>query len=183
MEEEEKKEQTETEEAKEKSFMEWCKAHPKTVFAIRVFLWATFAAILPFAFIAWRYGIFTSECKIQLSGWGFIAVIVLIVFVSTLIRYVYKGLKPGFAKQCVFGLVSIILPLIMLYLLIDSIENSIQIFKQALCCVILCETISIPLNPFPSWIAKRQTNDEQKKAENMADVFWEKFFNKKKDNE
>lgn len=171
------------EDKKKKSLVEWCKEHPKTVFAIRFVLWAACAAVLPFAFIAWRYDIFTTASKIKLTGWGFIAVIILIVFVSTLIKYVYKGLKPGLAKQCVFGFVSIVLPLVILYLLITSIEDSIRLFKQALGCTILCEAAGIPLNPFPAWLAKRAKEDKAKEAETMSDIFWDKFFSKKKDDE
>ena len=177
-------ERIEAEEDKEKkNLAEWCKEHPKTVFAIRFVLWAACAAVLPFAFIAWRYDIFTTESKIKLTGWGFIAVIILIVFVSTLIKYIYKGLKPGLAKQCVFGFVSIVLPLVILYLLITSIEANMRLFKQALGRTILCEAVGIPLNPFPAWLAKRAKEDKAKEAETVSDIFWDKFFSKKKDGE
>ena len=164
-----------------RSLVEWGKDHPKTVFTIRFVFWTIFAVILPFAFIAWRYDIFTVESKIRLTGWGFIAVFIVIVFISTLIKYVYKGLKPGLAKQCIFGFVSIILPLVLLYLLITSIEGNIVLFKQALGCTILCETMAIPLNPYPSWLAKRQLENEKEKVNTMSDVFWENFFKNKKD--
>ena len=180
MAEEEKVEAIETEETKKKkNLIEWGKEHPKTVFTTRFILWAAFAAVLPFAFIAWRYDIFTTESKIRLTGWGFVAVIILIVFVSTLIKYVYKGLKPGLAKQCIFGFVSIVLPLVILYLLISSIEDSIRLFKQALGCTILCEAVGIPLNPFPAWLAKRAKEDKTQEAKTMSDIFWDKFFEKK----
>lgn len=161
----------------------WCQNHPKTIFGIRVFLWATCAAILPFAFIAWRYDIFVPTSKTKLTGWGFIAIIIVAIFLISLVKYIYKGLKPGLAKQCIFGFASIILPLLLLYLLIDSIENNIALFKQALGCVILCEAIGIPLNPFPAWIAKRQIENEKFKAETMSDILWNKFFTRKKDEE
>ena len=177
-------EKTESEEKeKKKSLVEWCEEHPKTVFSIRFVLWVTCAAALPFAFIAWRYGIFTNDSKISLTDWGFVAIIILVVFASTLIKYIYKGLKPGMAKQCIFGFASIILPLAVLYLLITSIEDSINLFKQALGCAILCEAIGIPLNPFPAWIAKRQSENEREKAETMSDILWDKFFKKKKEDE
>ena len=169
------------EENKNKGLIAWCENHPKTIFVIRVILWATCAAILPFAFIAWRYDIFAPTSSTKLTGWGFIAIIILAIFVISLVRYIYKGLKPGLAKQCIFGFASIILPLLILYLLVDSLENSIALFKQALGCVILCEAVGIPLNPFPAWIAKRQVENEKIKAETMSDILWGKFFSRKKD--
>ena len=184
MAEEEKKENTEenTEESK-KGLADWIKEHPKTVFGIRVFLWATFSAILPFAFIAWRYQIFTSVSKLKITSVGLLAIIIAIVFIISLLKYIYKGLKPGFVKQCIFGAIGIILPLLVIYILINAIEDNIHLFKQALGCVILCEAISIPLNPFPAWLAKREVEDGKRKAESMSDILWDKFFKRKKDNE
>ena len=158
----------------------WMEEHPKAVFATRLVLWIIFAAALPFAFIAWRYGIFTSESQLKLTGWGFIGIVIVIVFLVSLVRYIYKGLKPGFIKQCIAGVVSIIIPLIILYLLINAIEDSVHIFKQALGCTIICELVGIPLNPFPEWIAKRQEELGKEKVETMSDIVWDKFFSRKK---
>lgn len=160
----------------------WYEKHKKLVFIIRIIFWTIFAAILPFAFIAWRYQIFTTESKIKLTGWGFIAILIVVIFATTLVRYIYKGLKPGIAKQCISGFVSLIIPLILLYLLINSIESNIHLFKQALCCVILCEAIALPINPFPKWLAERQQENSKEKTETLSDIFWDKFFSKKKDN-
>lgn len=169
------------EEQKKKSIIDWCSEHPKTVFATRAVLWAALAGGLPFAFIAWRYDIFTSTPKISLTGWGFIAIALAVAFISTLVRYIYKGLKPGLVKQCIFGLVTIILPLVTVLIVITAIENNIHIFKQALVCVIYCEAAAIPLNPFPAWLAERETEEGKKKAESMSELFWDKFFERKKD--
>lgn len=178
-----KTEEQETEKKQKKSFVEWYNEHPKTVFAIRFVLWATFSAILPFIFIAFRYGIFTNESKISLSGWGIIAIVVIIVFIITLVKYLYEGMKPGLAKQCVGGVCKIVLPLVVLLLLVVEIKNHIQLVEQALGCVIVCELVGIPLNPFPEWLEKRRIEQGKEKAETLSDIFWDTFFKKKKDNE
>ena len=168
-------------EENKKGFKAWCENHSKTVFTVRLILWVTFSAILPFIFIAWRYGIFKSSSKISLSGWGIIAVIIILVFAITLIAYLYKGMKPGFAKQCVSGLIKVILPLVILLLFVTEIKSHIQIVYQALCCVIICELVGIPLNPFPDWLEKRRIEQGKEQAETLSEIFWDKFFKKKKD--
>lgn len=172
-----------SEETKKTNIIDWCKEHPKSFFAIRCTLWVLFAAILPFAFIAWRYGIFTSESQIKLTGYGIVAIIIVIVFIITLLRYLYKGLKPGLAKQCIVGFTGIILPLVVVYLLITGIQDNINLFKQALGCVIICELVGIPLNPFPDWLEKRRQEEGKENAETTADIFWSKFFDKKNKND
>ena len=90
-------------------------------------------------------------------------------------------MKPGFAKQCISGVVKIILPLVILLLLVIEIKNHIALVEQALSCVILCELVGIPLNPFPSWLEKRRIEQGKEKAETMSEIFWDTFFKKKKD--
>lgn len=169
----------EQEEKKKKSLSEVIEEHPKTVFFIRLVGWCLFSAVLPFLFIAWRYGIFTKHPVMKLTGWGFIAIIIVVVFIITMISYFYKGMKPGLFKQCVGGFFKIILPLVIVLLLVVSIEDSIKLFKQALCCVILCEIIGIPLNPLPAWLEERKKEQQNERIESMSDLFWDKFFNKK----
>lgn len=175
--------QNEQEQPKKKSFAEWYSEHPKTVFAIRFVLWAIFSAILPFIFIAFRYGIFQSNSVIKLTGWGIIGIIIVIIFLITLIKYLYEGLKPGLFKQCVCGIFKIILPLVILLLLVVEIKNHIQLVEQALGCVIVCELVGIPLNPFPDWLEQRRVEQGKEKAETLSEIFWNTFFNKKKDDE
>ena len=170
----------EEEKKTKRSVKEWCEEHPKTVFAVRFVLWCTFAAILPFIFIALRYGIFQSSSKIKLTGWGIIALIIVIVFLITLLKYLYKGLKPGLFKQCITGFVSIILPLTIVLLLVVEIESHIGLVKQALCCVIACELVGIPLNPFPAFLEKKRIAEGREQAQTLSEIFWDTFFNKKK---
>lgn len=165
-----------------KSFKQWCEEHPKTVFTIRLIAWALFSAILPFIFIVWRYGIFQTNCTIKLTGWGIIGVIIIIVFAITLLKYVYKAMKPGLFRQCVEGVCKILLPLTILLLLVVEIESHISLVKQALGCVIVCEIIGIPLNPFPAYLEKRRIEEGKEQADSLSDIFWDKFFKKKKDN-
>lgn len=166
---------------KKKGFKSWYSEHPKTVFTIRAILWATFSAILPFLFIVWRYGIFKPSCKIKLSGWGIIGVIILILFVIKLVSYLIKGMKFSLAKQCILGFLRIVLPLVLLLLFVIEVKNNIQLIYQALICVIACEIVGIPLNPFPAWLEQKRIEEGKEQANDLFDMFLDKFFKRKKD--
>ena len=99
------------EEGEKQTLGEWLDEHPKSVFITRAVTWAILAAGLPFAFIAWRYGIFKEQSKIAISGWGVLALVIIIIFVLTLANYIRKGLKPGIFKQCASGFCKVVLPL------------------------------------------------------------------------
>lgn len=171
------------EEEQKKSVMEWLKEHPKTVFATRALAWAIFAMVLPFTFIAYRYGIFRSNNTIAISGWGFIGIVIVVVFAITLFNYIRKGLEEGMLKQCIMGIVIVIIPLTAILLLVKGIASDIELFEKALGVTIACELVAIPVNPFPEWLEKRRKERNLKEQESMFGALWDKFFAKKKENE
>ena len=170
------------EENNKPTLAEWIQAHPKSVFAMRAITWAIFAGGLPFAFIAWRYGIFKSQNTIAISGWGVIAIVIL-AFLFTIINYVRRGLKPGLFKQCVSGFCKVILPLLAVLLIADGIKEDIALFEKALIVTITCELIAIPINPFPEWLEKRRKEQNLEEQEGYFEAMWKKFFDKKKEND
>ena len=64
-----------------------------------------------------------------------------------------------------------------MYFIVNALENSIKLFKQALIVVILCEGIAIVVNPFPKYMHDKGIE----KTENLMDMFITKW--KKKDGE
>lgn len=79
--------------------------------------------------------------------------------------------------QILSGLIKVILPLLLVYLVVNAIEGSIHQFKQALFVVIGCEAVAIVVNPFPKYMHDKGIE----KTENLMDTFIEKW--KKKESE
>lgn len=150
-------------------------------FITRFVLWAIFACAMPFTFIAWRYDLFTKVSKVSLSGWGIIALIILFFFIKYCLKMLKEGQPYSMFTQLVSGIIKIILPLVVLLVLLNSIKDNIDLCIQSLTCVIVCETIAIPLNPLPKWV---EANKESQ-AENRTDKFISKLgeWYKGKDNE
>lgn len=146
------------EEEAKKSFIE---EHPRIVFWIRAILWTLFAGVLPFLFIAFRFDLFKKASAVSFSGWGIIGIIILAIFLIVLVRYIKKGFssKNVFLEQCINGVCRVIIPLVALFVIIKVSVANLENFLEALGCTILCETVAIPLNPFPAWIKKNQTED------------------------
>lgn len=175
--------ENENNEEEKKSLMVWIAEHPKTTFAVRAIAWAVFAAVLPFVFIAYRYGIFKAQNRLALSGWGILAVIIVAAFLIGLLGYLKQGMKEGMAKQCIMGFCKIVVPLIMVMVIVKGIQNNIGLFIKALGVTITCEIIAIPINPFPEWLEKRRKEQGLEERESMFGALWDKFFAKKKENE
>ncbi len=166
-----------------KSLMVWIAEHPKTTFATRAVAWFTFAAVLPFLFIAFRYGIFKSQGTIALSGWGIIGVIIFAAVLIGLIGYLKQGMKEGMAKQCLVGFCKIIVPLLMVLIIVKGIQSNVELFMKALGVTIACEAIAIPINPFPAWLEARRKEKGLEEQESVFGALWDKFFSKKKEHE
>lgn len=130
------------------------KADSKKVFWTRFGLWVLFSTIMPCGFIIWRYDLFKVTSKVQLGGWGFIAIIIAAVFCLSMWRYIKRamGAKYSFMWQIVSGIIKICLPLMLLMLAVQSIQNSVEYFTQFMGVTIVCELIGIPLNPMPKWV-------------------------------
>lgn len=171
------------EEKQKKSLTEWLREHPKSVFATRALVWTVFAMVLPFLFIAFRYGIFEKSDTIALSGWGIIGVIIVLVFCLSLFSYIKQGMEDGMFKQCLMGFTKVIIPLLAVLLVVQGIKTNIELFETALGVTIACEFIAIPINPFPEWLAKRKREKNLKEQESVFGALWDKFFAKKKENE
>lgn len=130
----------------------------KKEFWIRLPIYILFGGALPFAFLIWRFKLFSKVSKLSIGGWGIIAVIFISVFFIKLIKAVRKGLPFSLVSQILEGVCKIIIPLLVgafcCYYLKDMME---EVF-QFLWVLIICESIAIVVNPIPKW-AHENKND------------------------
>lgn len=175
----------EEEKAKKKSIGQILAEHPKSVFWTRLVLWATFAGILPFVFVVWRFELFKSINKIQFGGWGVVAIIILAFFIFAIIRYVRLALKGrySFVGQCLSGICKVIIPLFAFLLILNSVKNNVELLIQVMGCVVICEMIAIPINPLPKWAYEMQKDVRETERKDAMDYFLDGFFKRKKENE
>lgn len=178
-------ENTDMQEVKEekKTFSKVIEEHPKATFWTRFVAWAILACVLPFSFIAYRFQLFKAVSKVQISGWGIFAVLIVAVFAISVFRYIKLALKTKYslAIQCINGLCKIIIPLLVLYVVIYSIRSNLDLFLQALGCVILCEAAAIPVNPMPKWVYEKQKDVRAEDRKDTIDYFIDQFYSRKKE--
>ena len=146
----------------------------KKIFIARVILFVIFGCILPFTFIAWRYQIFRGT-QISLTGWGFLAILIVFFFVWYCLKILKNSIPFSMTYQILSGAIKVILPLILVLLVVNALEDSIRLFKQALIVVICSEAIAIVVNPFPKYMHDKGIEH----TENLLDL----FFKKKKESE
>lgn len=157
----------------------------KTIFLIRVILFMLFACILPFAFIAWRFGLFSQSqgSGVALSGWGIIGIIIVLVFVIYTLKMLRMGQPYSLFTQILSGLIKVILPLVICLLVLKAMRNNIDSMIQALICAIICEMVAIVVNPLPKWVEDNHIEKENLKASNLIKKLGEWWKIKDKESE
>jgi len=121
------------------------------VLILRFIFFTIFALVLPVLFIGWRYQLFGRVSKMSLSGWGLIVILIVVFFVRYVAKMVKKAEPYSMFSQIVTGFKKIILPLFVLFILLNTIRGNIDLFIQALQVTIISEAIGIPINPLPKW--------------------------------
>lgn len=163
---------------KEKTEEELQRDKERKIFMVRAILWALFSCAIPVGFIGWRYDLFRQAGSLQLSGWGLIGTIIIIIFLYVVVKYVRAGfVEWSLTKQIIDGVVKIILPIGAILAVTISIRNNLDVFIQSVSCALISEVIAIPLNPFPEWVWKKTKG----RFESAVDFVADRFYNKKED--
>lgn len=172
-----------SEEKKASKFTTMMEEHPHVVFWTRFVLWASCACVLPFLFIAYRFRLFQNISKMNVGGWGLIAILIVAIFALVLVKYVLNAFssKYSFIAQCLSAFCKVVIPLVCLYAMLYSIRDNIDAFLQALGCTILCEIVAIPINPMPKWVYEMQKNVKDSEKKDTIDYLLNEFFKRKKD--
>lgn len=156
------------------------KDNSKKIFIARVIGFCLFGCILPFIFIAWRYDIFRVHNEISprvsLTGWGFVAVLIVFFFIRYCMGVLKRAIPFSLTYQIINGFIKVLMPLILFYIVITAIANSIDLFKQALLITIICEAVAIVINPFPKFMHDKGIEH----AEGIMDLFIKKWKEKDK---
>lgn len=168
-----------------KNLSTFIEEHPKTTFWTRFVSWAMFSCILPFTFIAWRFELFGKVSKIQIGGWGLIAIVIVAAFIFTVIRYIKLAFAGRYSLvgQILSSVCKVILPLVVAMIVLYYLRNSIEVMLQALGCVTTCEAIAIPLNPLPKWAYDMQKDVRDSEKKDTIDYLLTEFFKRKKESE
>ena len=165
------------------SLIDFLADHPNATFWTRFVLWTIFSCVLPFVFILWRFDLFKTVSKIQIGGWGIIAIVLVAVFVFTVIRYVKIALNAKYSLlgQVLGGVCKIIIPLLAALFILKGVRDNIDLMIQVLGCVTLCEAVAIPLNPLPKWAYEMQKDVRDGERKETMDYLLDGFFKRKKD--
>lgn len=133
----------------------------KLILAVRFIAFTAFAMVIPICIVGYRYDLFTKVSKVQLSGWGIIAIIIAFIFTKYVARMLTKAFPYSMPTQILTGFFKVIVPLLILYMFVNSIKIDFELFLSSLKYIICCEIVAIPLNPLPKMVHDANLENEE----------------------
>lgn len=138
-------------------------------FISRLAVYIIFGAIIPVAFLCWRFKLFEKVSKVSISGWGLIAIIVISVFFIKLLKAIKKGLPFSFFSRVIGGVCKVTMPLLILTLCSYILQNCMVEVFQFLCVMTISETIAMFVNPLPRWAHENQMIESTKGVRHLLE--------------
>lgn len=139
----------------------------KKLLIVRLILFITFAVLIPVIFIGVKYGIFKNPSALSFSGVGVLAVIIVLGFSFFMVNQLKKAMPYSMVTQIITGTLTVIVPLVCFYCLLNAIRGSIDIFLECLLVTIISEFVAIIVNPFPQLM---QSNENKKQDDFLTKV-------------
>ena len=126
-------------------------------FWLRMGLAILFALVIPFSAIAYKFELFAfRDAAYSLTGWGILAILILVLFLMRMIKKYTKDLPHSFLKQFIDTVNYVVIPLSFGTLLFWMIQNT----NDAVYFVLRISLFSVPIgaliNPLPGWAQKQK---------------------------
>lgn len=125
----------------------------KKIFITRLICFILIGFIGPIIYLITRYNLFRPDTSMQIGLWGVIVFGILIGLAGTLIWFYLQAMKTKYSilKQCIHGLLKVILPLSCVALLLMWFRDNLAMVIESLWVFVCFELVAIPINPLPKW--------------------------------
>lgn len=146
----------------------------KTQFWIRFAIYFLLGLVVPIVFLIWRFKLFGKVSTISIGGWGFIAILLFVIFFIKMLKAIKKGLPFTLTTHIVNAVIKVTLPLFLALMTVHLLKDFMTECFQVLCVLLICETISSIANPFPQWVHENQLEETENQMKNVFASLLEK---------
>lgn len=151
------------------------KKSPKVrIFILRMLGYMTFGLIIPLAFLIWRFGLFQQTSKLNIGGWGIVAIIFASVFFIKLIKQSEDCVDSLFLKQIFRSISKVFIPLLAVTLCVYAVGDFWKELINFLMVLTICEPIAYVLNPFPEYLKEKEKEEQTNTVTKIIGMFWDK---------
>ena len=97
---------------------------------------------IPFAFLVWKFELFSKTDSVHIGLWGIVAICFVFFFFAKTIKIVRKGLEESTLTQCMDTLTSVSFPLLIALFIIWYMKDFMDQLFQFLFVCFISETIA-----------------------------------------
>ena len=142
------------------------------IFIIKLVIYIMVGFVIPFTFLVWRYNLFAKAEKLNIGGWGIIAIIFSAIFFAVLIKKASEAIENESYKQVFDGVRKIFIPLFAVTLCVYAMYDFWRQLVEFLAILTICETAAYIINPIPQKVKEKENLKEENKFIKMASIFW-----------
>lgn len=125
---------------------------------IRLSLYFLMGMAIPFAFLVWRFELFSKTDTVHIGLWGIVAICFVFFFFAKTLKIIRKGMEESTLTQIIDTITSISFPLLITLFVIWYMKDFMDQLFQFLCVCFFCETIAGMINPLPRWMREHPTS-------------------------
>ena len=144
------------------------------VFIARLTGYIMFGLLFPFAFLVWRFGLFQQTSKLNIGGWGIVAIIFAAVFFAKLVKQAGDCIDSSLGKQSLQAVGKVFIPLLAVTLCLYAVGDFWKELINFFIILTICEPIAYVLNPFPEYLKEKEKEEQKTAVTKFIELFWEK---------
>ena len=143
------------------------------IFVARLVTYIMVGFVIPFTYLVWRYNLFSKTERLNIGGWGIIAIIFSAIFFMVLVKKAGETIENETYKQVFDGIRKIFIPLLAVTLCVYAMYDFWRQLVEFLGILTVCETVAYIVNPIPQKIKEKENLREESKIIKIASIFWD----------
>lgn len=136
--------------------------------------------VTPIGFLIWRFQLFQQTSKLNIGGWGIVAIIFTAVFLNWLIKQATECIDSTFVQKIFQAIRKVLIPLLTITLCIYAVGEFWKELMVFFIVLTICEPVAYVLNPFPEYLKEKEEEKDDSKQDSKMIKFIELFWDKKK---
>lgn len=125
----------------------------------RLSLYFLLGAAIPFAFLVWKFELFSKTDSTHVGLWGIVAICFTFIFFAKTLKVVRKGMEESTLTQIIDTITSISFPLLVSLFVVWYMKDFMNQLFQFLFVCFVCETAAGIINPLPKWMREHPVSD------------------------
>lgn len=130
----------------------------KKLFIVRLIIFICFLLIPPI-YLIFRYDLFQKVSKVNLGGWGILAIMLVAISIFFFLRYLIKGKTYAYWKQILKAVLYVLVPCFTFYMILYISKDYMERLMELLIIVMTSYFVAMVVNPLPQYTYEKSRGE------------------------